>query len=120
MNIFIIHLFTSGKTAMADIDTEKRELILEAAMKLFFHYGFKKTAMADIAREAGLAVGTLYNFFDTKEDIVVQCAEQCKCGFLDMMREVAAGRLRPDSKLREMMLKRNLGYHDQFKDTPHA
>lgn len=105
---------------MTDTDKEKRDLILNAAMKLFFHYGFKKTAMADIAREVGLAVGTLYNFFKTKEDIVLQCAEQCKCGFIEMMREIATGELRPDDKLREMMLKRNLGYHDQFKDTPHA
>ncbi len=105
---------------MTDTDREKRDLILNAAMKLFFHYGFKKTAMADIAREADLAVGTLYNFFKTKEDIVLQCAEQCKCGFIDIMREIAAGELRPDDKLREIMLKRNLGYHDQFKDTPHA
>ena len=53
-------------------DEEKRESILVAARNLFLHYGFKKTSVEEIAREAGIAKGTVYLYFKTKKDILVR------------------------------------------------
>src|SRR5262245_37553049 len=44
-----------------------REAILSAAERVFSRAGFYTTRMADIAREAGVGVGTLYNYFESKE-----------------------------------------------------
>lgn len=44
-----------------------REAILQAAERVFTRAGFYTTRMADIAREAGVGVGTLYNYFESKE-----------------------------------------------------
>jgi AcrR family transcriptional regulator len=44
-----------------------REAILAAAERVFTRAGFYTTRMADIAREAGVGVGTLYNYFESKE-----------------------------------------------------
>ena len=46
-----------------------RRAILEAAIRVFGQTGFRDTKIADIAREAGVATGTLYNYFSSKEDI---------------------------------------------------
>jgi AcrR family transcriptional regulator len=47
----------------------KREQILDGASRVFAEYGFRKTTIADIVREAGVARATVYNHFDTKEDV---------------------------------------------------
>lgn len=48
---------------------DKEILILEAAARLFARFGPRKTTIDDIAREAGLGKGTIYLYFDRKEDI---------------------------------------------------
>ena len=48
---------------------EKRALIIEAAAKVFARRGFASTLMAEIAIEAGIGKGTLYEYFDSKEDL---------------------------------------------------
>jgi AcrR family transcriptional regulator len=48
---------------------EKRERILAAAAKIFGQRGFNGTVMADIAVEANIGKGTLYEYFSSKEDL---------------------------------------------------
>jgi AcrR family transcriptional regulator len=43
--------------------------VLQSATKLFAKNGFTETAMASIANEADVSVGTLYNLFESKEDL---------------------------------------------------
>jgi AcrR family transcriptional regulator len=53
-------------------DQESRKFkILESARKLFSHYGFEKTTIEDIAKEAELGKGTIYLEFDNKEAILM-------------------------------------------------
>ena len=55
---------------MADGENEgstKSDVIIEAADRLFTRFGFRRTSMDDIAREAGVAKGTLYLYFVSKE-----------------------------------------------------
>lgn len=49
---------------------EKREAIITASRTLFRKYGVKKTSMQEIAREAKIAVGTVYLYFKSKEEVV--------------------------------------------------
>ncbi len=53
---------------MSDVNA-RRETILDVATGLFARYGFRKTSVADIIRDAGVARGTVYKYFSTKEDI---------------------------------------------------
>jgi len=102
------------------VDMEKRARIMDAAKALILHYGYKKTTMLDIAREADISVGSIYNFFENKEEIAVTCAKEFKDQLIDRLREVKAGGLKPEEKLREMMLMAGLACHEHFKDTPHG
>lgn len=47
-----------------------KNAILEAAVKLFVQKGYKETAIADIMNEADMGIGTFYNYFQSKEEIL--------------------------------------------------
>src|ERR1043166_2545809 len=49
---------------------DKREAILRAAIAVFAHNGYFNSKVADIAHEAGVADGTVYLYFKSKEDIL--------------------------------------------------
>lgn len=49
---------------------DKRTAILKAALKLFTERGFHGTSTAQISKDAGVATGTLFNYFPTKEDLI--------------------------------------------------
>lgn len=53
-----------------------RERIEAAALELFRTRGFEATTTRDIARQAEIAVGTLFNYFTAKEAIVIALAEE--------------------------------------------
>ncbi|MEW5801204.1 MAG: helix-turn-helix domain-containing protein [bacterium] len=48
-----------------------KETILEVALKLFQRFGYKKTTIEEIAREAGIGKGTVYLHFTSKEEILL-------------------------------------------------
>lgn len=47
----------------------RRQIILDAALKAFVTYGYRRTTMADIAKEAGISRPALYLQFSSKDDI---------------------------------------------------
>ncbi|WP_298964469.1 TetR/AcrR family transcriptional regulator [uncultured Roseibium sp.] len=49
---------------------EREQNIVEAAIKLFAHYGVRKTSMTEIAAAAKVSRQTLYNSFECKEDLI--------------------------------------------------
>ncbi len=51
---------------------DKYHLILEAAVKVFARQGFYQSTVAQIAKEASVADGTIYLYFKNKDDILVQ------------------------------------------------
>lgn len=51
-------------------DTDKRDKILQAALKLFAEFGFHGTPTSKIAQAAGVANGTLFHYFSTKEELI--------------------------------------------------
>jgi len=57
------------------LPSDTRERILAVATDLFARYGFTKTALDEIARGAGLAKGTIYYYFPSKEDLFLSAIE---------------------------------------------
>jgi AcrR family transcriptional regulator len=49
----------------------RRDQILDAATKVFAKKGFHRTTTKEIARTAGIAEGTIYNYFNTKSDLLI-------------------------------------------------
>jgi len=50
---------------------DKRQAILSAARELFARQGYEESTIAEIARAAGVAVGTVYLYFQSKHDILL-------------------------------------------------
>ncbi len=55
---------------------ETRKNIVEAAKNLFFKKGFEKSTTRDISQKAGLATGTIFNYFPAKESIAMEMIEE--------------------------------------------
>lgn len=55
---------------------DKRQAILDAALDLFRNYGYRRTSMEDIAQAAGVAKGTLYLYFKSKDELFEALARQ--------------------------------------------
>jgi len=55
---------------MPEPGTDKREVILDTALVLFTERGFFGTPTSMISKEAGVATGTLFFYFKTKEDLI--------------------------------------------------
>jgi len=56
-------------------NTSRREAILSAAERVFSEVGYANATMDAVAAEASLAKGSLYNYFDNKEDLCNQVLE---------------------------------------------
>ena len=56
--------------------TAKRQQILDSAVAVFAEKGFYNAKVTDIAHKAGVAHGTVYLYFQTKEDILIQIFEE--------------------------------------------
>jgi AcrR family transcriptional regulator len=95
-------------------------LILEAAQQLFLHYGYKKTTIDDIAQEAGIGKGTVYLYFDGKEDILLTIAAGVKRNITAQMEAIAHSLAPPEEKLRRMLLSSILTVHDAVNSTAHG
>ena len=66
-------------------DTEKHHRIIEAATKVFAKNGFYQSKIAQIAKEAGVADGTIYIYFENKDDILISLFEEQMKAVLDNM-----------------------------------
>ncbi|MBA8822212.1 TetR family transcriptional regulator [Ochrobactrum sp. P6BS-III] len=65
-----------GRTRLgAGQDPAKRSQILEGAQSVFLRMGFDAASMNDITREAGVSKGTIYVYFNSKEDLFVALCE---------------------------------------------
>ena len=74
----------------ATIDgTDKRDRVLDAAQRLFVRYGVKRTSVDDVAREAGIAKGTVYLSFKSKAELFAAIADRLCANTLADARRIA-------------------------------
>jgi TetR/AcrR family transcriptional regulator, fatty acid metabolism regulator protein len=83
---------------------DKREAILRAATGVFAHHGYFNSKVADIAREAGVADGTVYLYFKSKEDILHSIFDRSVEEALDAAKNQVKGVSDPREKLRRIAL----------------
>lgn len=60
--------------------------IVDAANTRFRHYGYGKTTMVEIAADTGMSAANLYRYFNSKQDIIAECANRCMCERVDRLR----------------------------------
>ena len=81
---------------------DKREAILRAAITVFAHNGYFNAKVADVAREAGVADGTVYLYFKSKEEILHSIFDRSVDTAIAEAKERLAAISDPREKLRQI------------------
>lgn len=72
---------------MSSTSNHKHTAILDAAYELFGSGGFYETKMSEIAEQAGIAKGTVYLYFKSKEELFMAVTRRDCEGFLQQLQE---------------------------------
>jgi len=79
---------------MDEATTQKKDIILNAAIKVFAEKGYYSSRTLDISNEAGVAYGSLYHYFRSKDDILISIFQErwnLLIGRVQQAREEGAG-----------------------------
>ncbi|MFC0479648.1 TetR/AcrR family transcriptional regulator [Gellertiella hungarica] len=79
-----------GRRAAGE-DPRKRDQILEGAKRVFMKAGFDAATMNDITREAQVSKGTIYVYFNNKEDLFAALIERERSRLVASMRSALSG-----------------------------
>ncbi|MEP6944694.1 MAG: TetR/AcrR family transcriptional regulator C-terminal domain-containing protein [Acidobacteriota bacterium] len=82
--------------------TDKREAILRSAIKVFAEKGYFNSKVADIAGAAGIADGTVYLYFKSKDDILHSIFDRAMAEFIAEGRRELATIAEPLERIRKI------------------
>jgi AcrR family transcriptional regulator len=105
---------------MAQSDPERRQKILRAAEQLLKHYGFSKTTVGDIARAAGVGVGSVYLEFSSKDEIIAELSLRSHAVVLEAMRGALGEQGDYAGRLACLLQRRIQTFHDYARDGQHG
>ena len=98
-----------------DRKAERQRAILEAAIRAFSRQGYHGCTVAQVAREAGMADGTLYLYFRGKEDLLISAFRFVLEDLLERLDRELAQVSDPIAKLR-MLVELHLGMMEKDRD----
>ena len=93
---------SSGTASTRGAVTDKREAILNAATRVFAEKGFFNSKVADIAKAAGVADGTVYLYFKNKDDVLHSVFDRAMDEFIAEGRRELDLLTDPEEKLRRI------------------
>lgn len=69
--------------------SDKREIIVNSAIEIFLQKGFENTTVSEIARHSGIGKGTVYEYFKSKDELILSCVsvmlDYFNKGFIEIM-----------------------------------
>jgi AcrR family transcriptional regulator len=105
-------------TAVLTEDTQAR--ILQAATERFRHYGYRKTTMAEVARDCSMSAGNLYRYFESKSDIGAAVSVAWFAALHQTVRAaITQPGFSPRQKLEAYVLTVNRFTLESLRNTPH-
>ena len=84
-------------------DPDKPQQIIDAAVRVFARNGYYNSRVIDIAREAGIASGTIYLYFKTKDEILVRLFRDKMADWVGHARREIAREVDARAKLRRLV-----------------
>jgi AcrR family transcriptional regulator len=91
---------TDRSIAPSPAVTDKRRLILHAAVRVFARDGYHTSRVGDIAEEAGIAHGLLYHYFSSKEEVLATVFRENWAELLEAFHRVEASGEPAEEQLR--------------------
>ena len=96
-----IHSQRMARTATETFSgTTKRERILRAAIDVFAQSGYFNAKVSEIAKAAGVADGTIYLYFNGKEDLLITIFREHTRSYLESLERDLATVSRPEDRIR--------------------
>jgi len=92
----------------------KKESLMKIVVQVLSREGLNGLTMDTVAREAGVAKGTLYTYFRNKQDLVKEAIEAAILPMIDMLNDILKSDLSPDRKLTSLTLN-HLLYYEQHR-----
>ncbi len=83
---------------------QRHDEILKIAAGLFAHSNYHEVKMDDVARLAGIAKGTLYNYFSTKEELYISIITDRMSSLLNLLRDRIDHKQTPLTNLRRIIV----------------
>jgi len=83
--------------------SDRRDQIQEAAMRVFARKGYRNTVVEDVAQEAGVSKGTIYTYFDRKEELLGAVFHDLVAEFEGRERAILESDRPPLEKIRAML-----------------
>ncbi|MFC7341011.1 TetR/AcrR family transcriptional regulator [Saccharopolyspora griseoalba] len=83
---------------------EREKQILGVAERVFANAGYQSTSMDEIAAEVGLSKPMLYEYFGSKEGLLLACLQRCKRELLEATSHAAAAAEGPEQLLYDCLL----------------
>ena len=93
----------------------KKESLMKIVVQVLSREGLNGLTMDTVAKEAGVAKGTLYTYFRNKQDLVKEAIEATIVPMMQTLNEILVSDLPPDRKLTSMTLN-HLLYFEQHRD----
>ena len=100
-------------------EKDKHSRIIEAAIRIFAQKGYFHSKISDVAQAAGVAEGTIYLYFKSKEDLLISIFEHSMDQFIQKGREEVSQGKTPEEKLRRFV-SLHLGLVQEYQDLSHV
>src|SRR4029079_7326134 len=94
---------------------ERPTELLEGALRIFAERGYANTRLEDIAAAAGVTKGTIYHYFDTKEELLLRAIEHNHERAFQPLRQALGESHGPASSRIRLFLRRAFGGLDQAR-----
>ncbi|SFS72913.1 TetR/AcrR family transcriptional regulator [Marininema halotolerans] len=82
---------------------EKYDAIIDAAVRVIAQFGYHQAQVSKIAREAKVADGTIYLYFENKDDVLISLFNEKMGAFISDMEQSLSEVPTPDQQLRELI-----------------
>jgi TetR/AcrR family transcriptional regulator, cholesterol catabolism regulator len=89
---------------------DRRQEVIEAAVRVFHQKGYASASIQDVAAEVGVLKGSLYHYIDSKEDLLARIFEDSAGHFTAMLDEVSGLDAPPLERLRSFAYACSLWY----------
>ncbi len=91
------------KNTNSEDSIDKTKVILDAAIQVFADKGYFGARVSDIAKEAGIAYGLVYHYFNSKEELLISIFKTRWTNFIDVLEYIIASEEEPQEMIRKMI-----------------
>ena len=98
--------------SLQDHPEKTKEAILRAASELFCEAGYQGMTIDEVARRANIGKGTVYLYFESKQELALSILDRINGGVQDRLRSILHSHGSPEERLKRMLLSRVL---DRFE-----